>query len=171
MSLVSNLRRVWNVPSSVTYTMISLVILGYQRLSIHMKPQIRLNWDIAFQTSISQFSIWYPGITRHMTYPGISLWYFVWNRILRLNLTKPDLYQLFAFPMEKREQLGYISTNELVLGYPGIGHMSSYPVIVSDIPSVFFGNKFFPKIDSNLKILTSSVTSWSENPLQHETTQ
>ena len=64
-------------------------------------------------------------------------------------MTKPDLYQLFAFPMEKSKQLGHIVTNELVLGYPGIGHMSNYPVISH---LFFLGKKFFPKIDSNLKI-------------------
>ena len=44
-------------------------------------------------------------------------------------MTKPDLYQLFAFPTEKSKQLEYISTHVLVLEYPGIVHMSSYPVI------------------------------------------
>ena len=55
-----------------------------------------------------------------------------------VNLTKPDVYQLFAFPTEKSEQLGYIGTNVLVFGYPGIGHMSSYPVI-SHLFSFNFG--------------------------------
>ena len=103
------------------------------------------NWDIpsfvetsSFWTCISQFGKRYPWITRHVTYPGISLRYFVWNRILRVNLTKPYLYQLFAFPTEKSKQLGYIGTNVIVFGYPWIGHMSSYSLI-SHLSSFNFG--------------------------------
>ena len=87
---------------------------------------------------MSQFSKRYPGITRHVTYPRIFLECFVCNRILRVNLTKPDVSQLFTFPTEKSEQLGYIGTNVLVFGYPWIGHMSSYPVI-SHLFSFNFG--------------------------------
>ena len=53
--------------------------------------------------------------------------------IRRVDRTKPHLYQLFAFPTEKSEQLVYLGTYVFVLGSPGIGRMSSYPVI----PSVF----------------------------------
>ena len=129
------------------YTMISLVIFRYQRLCLNLKPQVKFNGDISFWTCISQFSKRYPGTIQSVTYPGISLWYFVWNRIQRVNLTKPDLYQLFIFSTGKCKQLIQVGTNVLVLGYPRISHRSSYPWISNlfllnfqlsrDIPAVF----------------------------------
>ena len=103
--------------------MISLNVLGYQRLYPNLEPQIKFNWDISLWTCICQLIKDMP--VTYQSYPGISLWYFVWNRILRVNLTKPDLYQLSIFPTEKSKQLvqthlsrdiqGYL-TNLLVLG-------------------------------------------------------
>ena len=62
-------------------------------------------------------------------YPSDILCEIGYGRILRVDRTKPHLYQLFAFPTEKSEQLVYLGTYVFVLGYPGIGRMSSYPVI------------------------------------------
>ena len=63
----------WNIPSSVTKTCvyhdipvffgISQVMFKYKTLN-----QVRLGY-----LCLSKFNKRYPGITRHVTYPGISL--------------------------------------------------------------------------------------------------
>ena len=45
------------------YTMMSLVILGYQKLSTNMKP-----WHVSTNTLV----LGYPGISHMSSYPGIS---------------------------------------------------------------------------------------------------
>ena len=71
----------------------------------------------------------YQGITRHLTYPGISK-----DKNVCTNVS-----QLFAFLRWKSEQLvqvGFSQVNpqypishKISEGYPGIGHMSGYPGI------------------------------------------
>ena len=71
----------------------------------------------------------YQGITRHVTYPGIS----------KDKNVCTDVSQLFAFLRWKSEQLGYIGFGQVnpqypiahktFEEYPGIGHMSGYPWI------------------------------------------
>ena len=48
-------------------------------------------------------------------------------------MTEPDLYQLFAFPTEKREQLGYMGYKCICLG---ISLDRSHVELSRDIPSV-----------------------------------
>ena len=71
----------------------------------------------------------YHGITRHVTYPGIS----------KDKNVCTDVSQLFAFLRWKSEQLVYIGFGQVnhlypiahktLEGYPGISHMSGYPGI------------------------------------------
>ena len=71
----------------------------------------------------------YHGITRHVTYPGISK-----DKNVCANVS-----QLLAFFRWKSEQLGYIGfgqvnppypiSHKTLEGYPGIGHMLGYPGI------------------------------------------
>ena len=88
------------------YTMISLVI----KPLFWVIKDYDQNWNlkssktgISHNYSISQFDKRYPRMSLLVIYPRISLWYFVWNRILRVDLNKPNLYKLFIFPTEKNE--------------------------------------------------------------------
>ena len=142
-------RWVWNVQSSVTkhcvhhdipsYFGISNVIIKYETLN-----QVKFHlW-----TFISQFGKRYPVITRHMTYPWISLWYLCkigYRGLTWLNLT----YTSSSFFQRRKVHSWYKSVQTYLSwdpwtrisrmsNYHGISHLfiSNFE-LCRDIPSVF----------------------------------
>ena len=130
--------------------MISLIVLGYQRLCSNLKPQIELNWITSFKTCISQFNERYPRITLPVTYPWISHWYFVLNRIQSVYLT-------CRFSNGEKRQAGISQYKCTCLG---ISLDKSQVKLSWDIPQVLG----YPWIRRDVPIVPGWVTDRSSYP-------